>query len=236
MRMGLRLDCLDWDVQDETTYRQGSLKADTVLAWGFRRQIRKLNALKSIVNSQFLIVTLTFCFSVWPSCTQVCWTNQQDGLAGTSLTETSGSLQIPQERWTWSQREMKTEGHTIDSPALVCSQPVSSAFFFDCSSADITFTDVSISKEGPFAWMTTLKPHTCHYCKNPALLYRIQRKCKKKNYILWHLNSSFSPLLLSIISPLSALCQAFTSAIFLPFLWTLWHYPPRKFTNVLSEI
>lgn len=59
---------------------------------------------------------LCFGFSVHPFCTQVCWTNQQDGLAGTSLTETSGSLQIPQERWTWSQREMKTEGHTIGSP------------------------------------------------------------------------------------------------------------------------
>lgn len=140
-----------------------------------------VSALKSRVNSQFLIVTLTFCFSVHPFCTQVCRTNQQDGLAGKSLTETSGSLQILQERWTWSQREMKTEGHTIDSPPLVWLQPVSSAFFFDCSNADVKFPDISISKKGPFTWMTTLKPHTCHCCKNHTLLYRIQRKCKKKN-------------------------------------------------------
>lgn len=96
-----------------------------------------VNALQSTVNSRVRILTLTFCFAVHPFCTQVCWTNQRDGLTGTSFTETSGSLQIPQERWTWSQQEMKTEGHTIDSPALACSQPVSSAFFFNCSNADI---------------------------------------------------------------------------------------------------
>lgn len=94
--------------------------------------------------------------------------------------------------------------------------------------SSIVAMQTSNSQTSPFprtvplrGWQrSSLIPAEC--CKNQTLLYRIQWKCKK-NYILWHCNSSFYPLLFLIISPLSAICQAFPSAIFLPFFWTLWH-------------